>query len=50
VVDYRNGAARVDVILGPEWRVRPDDQLLSQLEEWLAPEHVKVIYAFATPD
>ena len=46
IVDYHNGTARVDVALGPEWRVRPDEQLLSQLEEWLTPGHVKVVYAF----
>ena len=49
IVDYHNGTARVDVALGPEWRVRPDEQLLSQLEEWLTPERVRVVYSFATP-
>ena len=49
IVDYHNGAARVDVALGPDWRVRPDAQLLSKLEEWLTPEHVKLVYSFAMP-
>ncbi len=49
IVEYHNGVARVDVALGPEWRVRPDEQLLNQLEEWLTPEHVKVTYSFALP-
>ena len=47
VVVHRNtGQGEADVVLGPEWRVRPDPQLLSQLEEWLSPERVRVVYSF----
>ncbi|MBS0337552.1 MAG: DNA polymerase III subunit alpha [Proteobacteria bacterium] len=49
VVHYHNGEAEVDVALSADWRVRPDEQLLSQLEEWLSPERVRVVYSFATP-
>jgi DNA polymerase-3 subunit alpha len=45
LVHYHNGAAEVDVVLGSEWRVRPDEQLLSQLGEWLAPQNVQLSYA-----
>ena len=48
VVHYHNGSAEVDVALGADWCVRPDDQLLSQLEEWLTPAGVRVVYSFAT--
>ncbi|MEO8203246.1 MAG: DNA polymerase III subunit alpha, partial [Betaproteobacteria bacterium] len=47
VVHYHNGEAEVDVALSADWRVRPDAQLLSQLEEWLTPEGVRVVYSFA---
>ena len=33
--------------LGPQWRVRPDEQLPAQLEGWLTPERVKVVYSFS---
>ena len=48
VVHYHNGVAEVDVALSADWRVRPDPQLLSQLEEWLTPERVRVIYSFSS--
>ncbi len=46
VVHRDTGKGEADVLLGPEWRVRPDAQLLSQLEEWLSPERVRVVYSF----
>ena len=46
VVHYHNGVAEVDVALSADWRVRPDEQLINQLEDWLTPERVKVVYAF----
>ncbi|CAM9546530.1 unnamed protein product [Phaeothamnion confervicola] len=49
VVHYHNGSAEVDVALGADWRVRPDDQLLAQLEDWLSPAGVRVVYSFASP-
>ena len=45
VVEYQNDFGRCNIVLG-KWRVRPDDQLLEQLGEWLAPDNVKVVYAF----
>jgi DNA polymerase-3 subunit alpha len=44
VVHYHNGVAEVDVALSPDWRVRPDDQLLAQLVDWLTPAGVRVVY------
>jgi len=46
VVHYHNGEAEVDVALSADWRVRPDAQLLAQLEEWLTPERVRIVYSF----
>ena len=46
VVHYHNGVAEVDVALSADWRVRPDDQLIGQLGEWLTPARVRVVYAF----
>ena len=43
-VCYRNGAASCEMRLGEEWRVRPDDELMQSLEEWLRPENVQLIY------
>ena len=47
MVHYHNGTAEVDVVLGAEWRVRPDELLLSQLGEWLSPHNVQLTYAGA---
>ena len=47
VVHYENGIASCDVALGAAWRVRPDDQLISDLQAWLAPENVQVVYGTA---
>ena len=44
VVHYHNGVAEVDVALGADWRVRPEDQLLNQLGDWLTPAGVRVVY------
>jgi len=43
-VTYQNGTAECDVALGDAWRVKPDERLLAQLSEWLAPENVRVVY------
>ena len=37
-VSYRHGEAVAEVKLGDEWRVSPDDALISSLREWLQPE------------
>ncbi|OGA21519.1 MAG: DNA polymerase III subunit alpha [Betaproteobacteria bacterium RIFCSPLOWO2_02_FULL_67_19] len=47
VVHYENGNASCDVALGATWRVRPDDRLISELQAWLAPENVQVVYGTA---
>lgn len=44
VVHCENGSASCDVALGPTWRVRPEERLISDLQEWLAPENVQVVY------
>ncbi len=49
VVHYHNGVAEVDVALSADWRVRPDAELLSRLEDWLSPERVRVVYSFSAP-
>jgi DNA polymerase-3 subunit alpha len=45
VVHYENGGASCDIALGEAWRVRPDEQLLSDLAAWLAPGSVEFVYA-----
>jgi DNA polymerase-3 subunit alpha len=47
LVHYENGKASCDVALGPAWRVRPEDRLISELRAWLAPENVQVVYGAA---
>ncbi|MDR1424507.1 MAG: DNA polymerase III subunit alpha [Azoarcus sp.] len=44
LVSYRNARAAGEVTLGGQWRVRPDEELLQGLREWLPPEAVEVIY------
>jgi DNA polymerase-3 subunit alpha len=43
-IDYRNGDARCQVVLGDDWRVVPDDRLLHSLHEWLTPSGVEFVY------
>jgi len=44
LVHYENGAASCDVVLGEEWKVKPDSALIGALAAWLAPENVQVQY------
>ena len=44
LVHYENGAASCDVVLGEEWKVKPDSQLIGALAAWLAPENVQLQY------
>ena len=44
LVHYENGAASCDVVLGEEWKVKPDSQLIGALSAWLAPENVQLQY------
>ena len=44
VVEYRNHDVGGELELSEAWRVNPDDQLIAQLRDWLAPENVRVVY------
>jgi DNA polymerase III subunit alpha len=44
VVEYRNSGVGGEIELPESWRVNPDEALLSQLRDWLAPENVRVVY------
>ena len=44
VVEYRNHGVGGEIELPEAWRVNPDDPLLAQLRDWLAPENVRVVY------
>ena len=52
---YRNGNLRVSIAytnenavaefdLGEDWKIRPDDNLMSELGKWLEPKNVQVVY------
>jgi len=45
LVHYETAKAACDVVLGDNWRVRPEGPLIERLAEWLAPENVQVVYA-----
>ena len=44
VVEYRNRGVGGEIELPESWRVNPDEMLIAQLREWLAPENVQVVY------
>jgi DNA polymerase-3 subunit alpha len=44
VVEYRNRGVGGELELPEGWRVNPDDALIAQLRDWLAPENVRVVY------
>jgi len=44
VVSYGNGKAACEVVLGEDWRVRPDGKLISDLGDWLTPENVELVF------
>ena len=44
VVEYRNHGVGGEIELPESWRVNPDETLISQLRDWLAPENVRVVY------
>jgi DNA polymerase-3 subunit alpha len=44
VVEYSNRGIGGDIELPVTWRVNPDDALIAQLKDWLAPENVRVMY------
>lgn len=43
-VRYSKSGALCEARLGDEWRVRPDDQLLDALGQWLTPQNVEILY------
>jgi len=43
-IAYRNGEAQCELILGEGTRVRPDDDLLQTLQDWLSPAGVELQY------
>ncbi|MBK8015939.1 MAG: DNA polymerase III subunit alpha [Betaproteobacteria bacterium] len=43
-IEYRNGKARCELLLGEQWRVTPDDQLVRSLHEWLRADNVRFVY------
>lgn len=43
-VEYWGGGARVELALGPPWRVRPGEALLKRLRELTGPDRVRLLY------
>ena len=43
-IEYHNDNANVRMRLGAAWAVRPADDLLAQLRDWLTPEAVRLTY------
>jgi len=43
-IAYTNGNAAAEFDLGEDWKVRPDDNLISELGKWLEPKNVQVVY------
>jgi DNA polymerase-3 subunit alpha len=43
-VEYHNQQAKVEVMLGEQWRVELHDDLLLGLKAWLSEENVKILY------
>jgi len=43
-VEYHNHNSRVELMLGNEWRVDLNDELIASLNTWLTKENVKILY------
>jgi DNA polymerase-3 subunit alpha len=43
-IAYTNGNAVAEFELGEDWKIRPDDTLISELGKWLEPKNVQVVY------
>jgi DNA polymerase-3 subunit alpha len=41
---YRNSEAECELPLGEAWRVRLEDELLTELRDWLTPNNVEILY------
>jgi len=44
IVSYGNGKGACEVLLGENWRVRPDSKLITDLGDWLTPENVELVF------
>ena len=43
-VEYHNKTSKVELMLGNDWRVDLDDELIAGLTEWLSRDNVKILY------
>ncbi|MEP7205618.1 MAG: DNA polymerase III subunit alpha [Casimicrobiaceae bacterium] len=43
-VEYRTGGLTGEIEFPESWAVNPDNTLIAQLQDWLAPENVRVLY------
>ena len=43
-IAYTNGIATAEFDLGEDWKIRPDDSLISELGKWLEPKNVQIVY------
>jgi len=43
-VCYTNGSAAAEFDLGEAWKIRPEDGLIADLNKWLEPKNVQVVY------
>ncbi|OWY37715.1 DNA polymerase III subunit alpha [Xenophilus sp. AP218F] len=41
---YNNGKAKGELVLGQDWKTRPDDGLLLSLRDWLGEDKVKILW------
>ncbi len=44
LIAYTNANAAAEFDLGEDWKVRPDDSLISELGKWLEPRNVQIVY------
>ncbi len=44
-IGYQNAKARVELSLGSDWRVRPCEDLLQRLQQWLGRDSVRLDYS-----
>ena len=44
LLDYHNAQGQAQIMLGPQWRVRPSDELLARLRQLLGDEQVVLEY------
>jgi DNA polymerase-3 subunit alpha len=44
VIDYRRSDARAQLRLGPDWQIRPEDDLLQRLRDTFGTDKVHLVY------